>query len=111
MVPARPAGSRTLVSDMQRIILACLIGALALLDASGIACAQSYPIKPIKLIVPAGPGGPTDILARLIGERMAVALGQPVVMDNRGGAGGVIAARAVAAAEPDGYTLLFGNTA
>jgi tripartite-type tricarboxylate transporter receptor subunit TctC len=65
----------------------------------------------IKLIVPAGPGGPTDILARLIGDRMAAALGQPVVVDNRGGAGGAIAARAVATAEPDGYTLLFGNTA
>ncbi len=65
----------------------------------------------IKLVVPAGPGGPTDLLARLIAERMTAALGQGVIIDNRGGAGGALAARAVAAADPDGYTLLFGNTA
>ena len=63
------------------------------------------------MVVPAGPGGPTDVLARLIGERMTAALGQAVVVDNRPGAGGAIAAKAVAGAEPDGYTLLFGNTA
>ena len=73
--------------------------------------AQSYPSKVIKLVVPAGPGGPTDVLARLIGDRMTAALGQSVIVDNRPGAGGAIAAKAVAGAEPDGYTLLFGNTA
>jgi tripartite-type tricarboxylate transporter receptor subunit TctC len=65
----------------------------------------------IKMIVPAGPGGPTDVLARLVADRMAAALGQPVIIDNRGGGGGAIGAKAVAKADPDGYTLLFGNTA
>src|SRR5215475_12102352 len=96
---------------MARIILAGLLGLCAVLHAGIAAHAQSYPSKVIKMIVPAGPGGPTDILGRLVGDRMSAALGQPVVVDNRGGGGGAIAARAVVAAEPDGYTLLFGNTA
>jgi tripartite-type tricarboxylate transporter receptor subunit TctC len=93
------------------IVVVGAIGVCAALGASEPARAQSYPSKVIKLVVPAGPGGPTDILARLVAERMTAALGQSVIIDNRGGAGGAIAARAVAAAEPDGYTLLFGNTA
>jgi tripartite-type tricarboxylate transporter receptor subunit TctC len=96
--------------DMPRILLAGLI-ALGAIHAAGPALAQAYPSKVIKMIVPAGPGGPTDLLARLVGERMSSGLGQPVVLDNRGGGGGAIAARAVALADPDGYTLLFGNTA
>jgi tripartite-type tricarboxylate transporter receptor subunit TctC len=94
-----------------RIISVGLIGVCAITCAAEVARAEGYPSKVIKLVVPAGPGGPTDLLARLIGERMAATLGQAVIVDNRGGAGGAIAARAVAAAEPDGYTLLFGNTA
>jgi tripartite-type tricarboxylate transporter receptor subunit TctC len=97
--------------DMPRILLAWLIALCAVIHAAGPALAQSYPSKVIKMIVPAGPGGPTDLLARLIGDRMSAALGQPVVLDNRGGGGGAIAARAVALADPDGHTLLFGNTA
>ena len=96
---------------MPRIMVACLIGLCAVVHAAGPARAQAYPSKVIKMIVPAGPGGPTDLLARLIAERMSSPLAQAVIIDNRGGAGGAIAARAVAAAEPDGYTLLFGNTA
>jgi tripartite-type tricarboxylate transporter receptor subunit TctC len=94
-----------------RIISAGLIGICAMACVAEPTRAEGYPSKVIKLVVPAGPGGPTDLLARLIAERMAAALGQAVIVDNRGGAGGAIAARAVAATEPDGYTLLFGNTA
>jgi tripartite-type tricarboxylate transporter receptor subunit TctC len=71
----------------------------------------TYPNRVIHLVVPAGAGGPTDVLARLVAERMSPALGQPVVIENRVGGGGAIGARVVATAEPDGYTLLFGNTA
>lgn len=95
---------------MRLILTVCAaIGAMA--GAVAPVFAQSYPTKAIKMLVPAGAGGPTDVLARLIGERMTAALGQPVVVDNRPGAGGAIAAKAVAGADPDGYTLLFGNTA
>ena len=70
----------------------------------------AYPDKVIKMIVPAPPGGQTDVLARLLAQKMQQALGQSVIIDNRPGAGGALGARALAAAEPDGYTLFFGNT-
>src|SRR6266576_3533268 len=82
--------------------------ALTMMAAAG--HAQVYPERLIKVIVPQGPGGPTDLLARASAQRLQAALGQSVVAENRGGAGGVIAAKAVAAAEPDGYMLLLGNT-
>jgi tripartite-type tricarboxylate transporter receptor subunit TctC len=81
---------------------------VALMAAAG--HAQVYPERLIKVIVPQGPGGPTDLLARASAQRLQAAFGQNVVAENRGGAGGVIAAKAVAAADPDGYTLLLGNT-
>src|SRR4029077_13366225 len=64
----------------------------------------------IKMIVPAPPGGQTDVLARYLGQRLQAALGQNVIIDNRAGAGGLVGARAAVAAEPDGYTIFFGNT-
>ena len=74
------------------------------------AAAQTYPTRPIRMVVGFSPGGPADVMARLIGQRMYASLGQPIVVENRPGAGGTIAARAVADSEPDGYTLLLGNT-
>ena len=69
------------------------------------AAAQNFPAKPIKLIVPFPAGGPNDIIARVIGQRMSELSGQPVVIDNRGGQGGVLGTDAVAKAPPDGYTI------
>ncbi len=70
------------------------------------ACAQGYPLKPIRLIVPLAPGGPSDLLARTMAQQLTPALGQPIVVDNRTGAGGTIGVDAAAKAPPDGYTLL-----
>ena len=69
------------------------------------AFAQTYPAKPITLIIPFPPGGSTDIIGRIAVEGMGRELGQPFVVDNRGGAGGAIGAKAIADAAPDGYTL------
>ncbi len=87
-----------------------LLPLLALLVLSGPlpAAAQTYPTKPVRIIVPTAPGGGVDILARLIAQKLGDRLGQQFFIDNRPGAAGVIGARAVAAAEPDGYTLLMG---
>lgn len=79
---------------------------LAALLLTGMACAQTYPAKPIKIIVPFTPGSATDVMGRIVGERLNAAWGQPVIVDNRPGAGGTIGIRETARAEPDGYTLV-----
>jgi tripartite-type tricarboxylate transporter receptor subunit TctC len=71
----------------------------------GIASAQTYPSKPIKIIVPFTPGSATDVMARIVGERLNAAWGQPVVVENKAGAGGTIGIRDTARADPDGYTM------
>ena len=86
--------------------------ALALLCAllPATAVAQGYPNKPIRLIVAFPPGGSTDIIARIVGQKLGERLGQQVVIDNRGGAGGTIGTEIAARANPDGYTLTMGTT-
>jgi tripartite-type tricarboxylate transporter receptor subunit TctC len=86
-------------------LVALLLAAATALPAQ----AQPYPNRPIKLIVPFPPGGPVDVMARVVVQRLAIGLGQ-VIIDNRPGAGGTLGSRAAAMAEPDGYTLLFGSS-
>jgi len=87
-------------------ILAASVAALSLAFAAG-AHAQAYPDRPIKMIIPLPPGGGTDTLGRYVAERLSARLGQPVVPENKPGAGAVIGTDAVAKAKPDGYTLLW----
>jgi tripartite-type tricarboxylate transporter receptor subunit TctC len=86
-----------------------LLAAVASLLSGVPASAAEYPTRPVTLIVAFTPGGPSDVIARIIGKRLTEMLGQPFVIDNRPGAGGNIAAEAVANAAPDGHTLLMGN--
>jgi tripartite-type tricarboxylate transporter receptor subunit TctC len=92
-------------------LIRMLLGA-TLLAASALAPAQdTYPSRPIKLVVPYAAGGPADMLARTVAEKLATRLGQPVVVDNRGGAGGHLGGEQVARAPADGYTLMLGTIA
>jgi tripartite-type tricarboxylate transporter receptor subunit TctC len=92
---------------MKRI--AALLAGLVLAAVSAAAAAQAWPSKPIKWIVPFAPGGTTDILARTVSEKLSPALGVPVVVDNKPGAGGGVGAELVARAAPDGYTIIGGT--
>lgn len=83
--------------------------AIALAATAAIATAQPYPTKPIRFLVPFGPGGVGDITARVVAQKMGASLGQQVIIDNRPSAGGIVATELVAKAEPDGYTLLLLN--
>jgi tripartite-type tricarboxylate transporter receptor subunit TctC len=86
-----------------------LIAGLSLLLLPALATAQDFPTKPIKLIVPFPAGGPNDIIARIVGQRMSELTKQPIVIDNRGGQGGALGTDAVAKANPDGYTIAIVN--
>ena len=85
--------------------------ALVMLAAAPAAMAQAYPVRPIRLIVPDAPGGSPDILARILAQKMSSSMGQQVVVENRPGAAGVLAAESAARAPADGYHLLMGTTA
>ncbi|MEO3475430.1 tripartite tricarboxylate transporter substrate binding protein [Roseomonas sp. CAU 1739] len=98
---------------LRRTLLAAATGSSGLaagLVLPGAALAVSFPDRPVRIILPFAPGGNSDIVARLIAPVMSARLGQPVVVENRAGAGGSIGATAVARARPDGYTVLFGST-
>jgi tripartite-type tricarboxylate transporter receptor subunit TctC len=95
----------------QPLALLCSLGALLAAFAPAAALAQTYPSRPIRLIVPFPPGGSTDTYARILGPRLADAVGQQVVIDNRAGAGGALGAELAAKAPADGYTIWIGQTA
>jgi tripartite-type tricarboxylate transporter receptor subunit TctC len=100
-----------MIRDVYKLIPWCL-AATAVVLATCLAFpapAETFPERTVKLIVPVPPGGSTDAIARLVTLRMQAIVGQPVIIENQPGAGGLIAARAVAAANPDGYTLLIGG--
>jgi tripartite-type tricarboxylate transporter receptor subunit TctC len=86
-------------------ILGTLLAGLSVLLLPALAAAEDFPNKPIRLIVPFPAGGPNDIIARVVGQRMSELIKQPVLIDNRGGQGGVLGTDAVAKAAPDGYTI------
>jgi len=93
---------------MTRPVTLLFAATLALLGI-GAAAAQTYPSRPITIIAPFPPGGPSDALARILSGPLEAVLGQPIVIENIGGAGGTIGVTRVARAEPDGYTLLIGQ--
>ena len=95
----------TLVSARPWAIALTIASAGLILGAPAVA--QTYPDKPIKFVVPYPPGGGTDVIARIVQERLGVALGQQVLIENKGGAGGSVGTEVVARAAPDGYTVLF----
>ena len=91
---------------MKKTTVAFLFGLLGVV-AQAAALAQDWPTKPVRFIVPYPPGGGTDVISRIVQQRLQEAVGQPIVIENRGGAGGVLGTEAAARAAPDGYTFLF----
>jgi len=107
-IPNRAVARLVRNDDLPRCACVAALAA-ALVCGAGYAAAQNYPSKPIRFVVPFAAGGGTDFVARIVGQRLNEALGQPLVIDNRGGAGGAIGTELAAKAAPDGYTLLLGS--
>jgi tripartite-type tricarboxylate transporter receptor subunit TctC len=95
---------------MTKWIFVAAVAALSIAAAASPGATQTYPDRVIKAVVPYTAGGPIDVVSRIVTKRLGEVLGRPIIIENRPGASGMIANKAVAAAEPDGYTLLFGNT-
>jgi tripartite-type tricarboxylate transporter receptor subunit TctC len=83
-----------------------LIAAIAAALAAALACAQQYPTKPVRIVIPWPPGGSNDVVGRIVAQKLSETMGQQFIVDNRGGASGVIGAESVAKSPPDGYTLM-----
>src|ERR1700688_4148211 len=92
---------------MQRLLFGAAL--VALVNVAGPAAAQDYPNRPVTMIIPFAAGGPTDVLGRIVGARMGEVLGQQVVIENIGGAGGMTGSARVAQSAPDGYTVVLGT--
>src|SRR5262245_16752444 len=90
-----------------RLIALMALGTFAM--AATVAAQDKYPVKPVKIVVPYGPGGATDIVTRIVAEQMRQSLGQSFVVENKPGAFGIVAIQEMVNAKPDGYTLMTGN--
>jgi tripartite-type tricarboxylate transporter receptor subunit TctC len=102
---------RATLPAVQRLQFRCGLAVLAsvIVGASGSVCGQNYPTKPLRFILPYPPGGVTDVIARLIGQKMTETLGQPVIIDQRGGGASILGTELAAKSAADGYTLLLGT--
>ena len=94
---------------MNRFLLPALLGPALLVPATGVLSAQPFPSKPVRLVVPYAPGGSSDVIGRLLGQRLGELVGQTIVVDNRPGAGSMIGTDIVAKAVADGYTLVLSD--
>src|SRR5262249_26469255 len=94
---------------MRRLIIASAFALIVAIGAAQAPAQDKYPSKPVKVVVPYGPGSATDIVMRIVGEHMRPLLGQPVLVENKPGAFGIIAIEDMARSRPDGYTLQIGN--
>jgi tripartite-type tricarboxylate transporter receptor subunit TctC len=95
---------------INRIVISLALTCLMVLGVAGVGAAQDYPSRRITLVVPFPPGGGNDAMARIMADRLSAGLGQTVVVENRGGGGGLVGTRSVIKAAPDGYTLMLGHT-
>ena len=95
---------------MKRLLIPLLLATATLTAAAPASAADAYPSRPVTLVVPFLPGGPTDAMARRLAEKLRQPLNQNVIVENRAGAGGNIGSEYVAHAKPDGYTILFGTS-